>query len=150
MPTVACGSGAPSVSQNCWPTRWISLCLHWEHILGETKKIFWCTDPPRGGSSEAPKNCARTPITYRPAQGGGTGLLRLQNKTAPEPLAAPELLVLQNKTAPEPPLPYFGGSTSKKTAPEPPLPILLPFLVNDLFYTSIKRTITMVSANGIR
>ena len=61
-------------------------------------------------------------LVYRPAQGGGAGLLRLQNKTAPEPLAAPELLVLQNKTAPEPPLPYFGGSTSKKTAPEPPLP----------------------------
>ena len=53
-------------------------------------------------------------LVYRPAQGGGAGLLRLQNKTAPEPLAAPELLVLQNKTAPEPPLPYFGGSTSKK------------------------------------
>ena len=95
--------GWPSVSQNCWPTRWISLCLHWEHILGETKKIFWCTDPPRGG---------------------GAGLVRYyhQNKTAPEPLAAPEPLVLQNKTAPEPPEPYFGGSTSKKTAPEPPLP----------------------------
>ena len=92
MSTVACGSGVPSVSQNCWPTRWISLCLHWEHILGRQKNI----------------------LVYRPAQGGGAGLLRLQNKTAPEPLAAPELLVLQNKTAPEPPLPYFGGSTSKK------------------------------------
>ena len=94
---------------------------------GKRKKYFGVQTRPGGwgGSSEAPKNCARTPITYRPAQGGGTGLLRLQNKTAPEPLAAPELLVLQNKTAPEPPLPYFGGSTSKKTAPEPPLPILL-------------------------
>ena len=54
-------------------------------------------------------------LCSRPAQGGGAGLVRYyhQNKTAPEPLAAPELLVLQNKTAPEPPLPYFGGSTSK-------------------------------------
>ena len=89
-------------------------------LWGKRKKYFGVQTRPWGGSSEAPKNCARTPITYRPAQ--GTGLLRLQNKTAPEPLAAPELLVLQNKTAPEPPLPYFGGSTSKKTAPEPPLP----------------------------
>ena len=108
MSTVACGSGAPGVSQNCWPTRWISLCLHWEHFGGNEKNIL-----------------VYRPDPHRPAQGGGTGLLRLQNKTAPEPLAAPELLVLQNKTAPEPPLPYFGGSTSKKTAPEPPLPILL-------------------------
>ena len=57
--------------------------------------------------------------------GGWGGSSDHQNKTAPEPPAAPEPLVLQNKTAPEPPLPYFGGSTSKKTAPEPPLPILL-------------------------
>ena len=58
-------------------------------------------------------------------KGGWGGSSDHQNKTAPEPPAAPEPLVLQNKTAPEPPLPYFGGSTSKKTAPEPPLPILL-------------------------
>ena len=46
--------------------------------------------------------------------GGWGGSSDHQNKTAPEPPAAPEPLVLQNKTAPEPPLPYFGGSTSKK------------------------------------
>ena len=96
--------------------------------FGGNEKNIFVYRPAQGGGAglvRLQKNCARTPITYRPAQGGGAGLLRLQNKTAPEPLAAPELLVLQNKTAPEPPLPYFGGSTSKKTAPEPPLPILL-------------------------
>ena len=61
MSTVACGSGAPSVSQNCWPTRWISLCLHWEHILGviapETKKnilvilVYLCSRPAQGGGA---------------------------------------------------------------------------------------------------
>ena len=31
---LACGSGAPSVSQNCWPTRWISLCLRQGRLSG--------------------------------------------------------------------------------------------------------------------
>ena len=127
---MACGSGAPSVSQNCWPTRWISLCLHWEHFGGNEKKYFGVQTRPGGwgGSSDHQKTAPEPPL---PIEGGGAGLLRLQNKTAPEPLAAPELLVLQNKTAPEPPLPYFGGSTSKKTAPEPPLHILLQYHSGD-------------------
>ena len=83
-------------------------------------------------------------LCSRPAQGGGAGLVRYyhQNKTAPEPPAAPEPLVLQNKTAPEPPLPYFGGSTSKKTAPEPPLPILLLVIIYAMtfeFYHAVLR-----------
>ena len=65
MPTVACGSGAPSVSQNCWPTRWISLCLHWEHILGARNE----------------KNI----LVYRPAQGGGAGLVTTKIKLRQNP-----------------------------------------------------------------
>ena len=92
MSTVACGSGAPSVSQNCWPTRWISLCLHWEHILGETKKKYF-------------SHFGVLMLQTRP--GGWGGSSDHQNKTAPEPPLPYFGGSTSKKTAPEPPLPIL-------------------------------------------
>ena len=126
MSTVACGSGAPSVSQNCWPTRWISLCLR-QGRLSEPHALRTCApDPPRGVEWVW---CQKLRIPFWCTPDPPRGVRRVYG---------PEPLVLQNKTAPEPKKnilvilvylcsrPAQGGGAGllryylqNKTAPEP-------------------------------
>ena len=77
MSSSACGSGAPSASQNC----------------PEQLEFIVLAIGPRTGAPEVRQKLKNYILVYsRPAQGGGAGLLRY----------GPEPLVLQNKTAPEP------------------------------------------------
>ena len=78
---LACGSGAPSVSQNCWPTRWISLCLRQGRLSGSH---FGVLGPEPLVRQKRKKNILVI-LVYLCSRGAGLVKYYHQNKTAPEP-----------------------------------------------------------------